>query len=132
MNAEGTDTRTAQSRALSVGLLVAGTSLVIVAIALRAAGGPGLSDSSTSPSDLLEIGRLSASRSMASLLAAIGLCWIGYRGVTGATPHWITRRLLGLCLGILCVSVIQGLWLFAGLCALLAAVCGLLLRTSRG
>jgi hypothetical protein len=131
MSADDPELRAAQSRAASIGLLVSGTSLAVVAIALRAAGGLGLSDSSTSPSDLYEIGRLTASRSMVSLLAAIGLCWIGYRGVTGATPRWITARLLVLCVGILCVSLRQGLWLVAGLSALLAAVCSVWLRTSR-
>lgn len=131
MAVEEAPRRTTQSRALPLGLLVVGASLLVVAVAFRAAGSLGISDSSTSPSELLEIGRLSASRSIVAFLAAGGLCWIGFRGFTGAESPWIVRRMLGLSLGLLGLSAIQGLWFFAGVCGLLAAVCGLWLRTSR-
>lgn len=114
----------------SVALLVGGVALFVVAVALRVASGPGLDDSTTLPSEFFDEGRLSAARSMVCLLMAMGLSWIGSRGVAGAEVRWITQRLLVLALAVLIATSLHGLWLTACGAALVAAVCAARLRVT--
>ncbi len=116
---------------LSVALVVGGVALFIVAVALRAASGPGVDDSTTLPSELFDEGRLSAARSMVCLLMAMGLCWIGSRGAAGAHSRWMTQRLLVLALAVLVTTSLHGLWLTACGAVLVAAVCAARLRFTR-
>lgn len=119
------------AREFSVALLVGGVALFIVATTLRVASGPGIDGSTALPGELFDQGRLSAARSMVCLLMAMGLCWIGSRGVAGAKARWMTQRLLMLALAVLVVSSMQGLWLTASGAVLAVAVCAARLRFTR-
>lgn len=123
-----TETSSGRTRELSVALLVSGVALFIVAATLRVASGPSIDDATALPGELFDQGRLSAARSMVCLLMAMGLCWIGSRGVAGAKARWMTQRLLMLALAALLVAAMQGLWLIACACALAVAACGVRLR----
>ncbi|PVU83144.1 hypothetical protein DDP54_09185 [Cellulomonas sp. WB94] len=131
MSVDSPEASAAPARTVAVALLVAGAGLVLVAVALRAAGGLDLADAGTTPGDLVEHGRLAGARSTVAFVAGAGLVWIGYWELGAPRGHGLARRALVLSLGVLAVGVLQGLWVVVAVSALTATVCGARSRTPR-
>ncbi len=74
------------------------------------------------PSSLYEQGRLTGARSAVLLAVSIYLGSLGARGFLGASPTWMVLRGLGLSISMATVGALLGLWVLAGIGALLSVV----------
>lgn len=92
---------------MPVALVVGGVSLVLLGVVMRV-GGPVAPDLA-SPGDLMEIGRVEASRSWTLLIAGAGLVWIGARGAVGAPTSWMAARVAALTAALCALTLLQGL-----------------------